>query len=70
MKTIVEEEGMMKYINLGTQVNKAVWDDDKSRWVLSLAKSSESEGMSEWDEECDVFLNGTGFLKSVKHDPV
>lgn len=65
MKMIVEEEGMMKYIKLGTQVTEARWDDEKSRWILHLVNAS-AGGTSEWDEECDFFLNGTGFLKYVK----
>ncbi len=67
MRTIVDEEGMMKYIKLKTQVIRADWDDEKSRWIIHLGRVGEKEGTfdEEWDEECDIFLNGTGFLKYV-----
>lgn len=65
-RTIVDEEGMMKYIHLRTRVTKAVWHEEKSKWVLHLVERDSSDDLvNEWDEECDVFLNGTGFLKYV-----
>ena len=60
MKGITVDEGLMKYIQLSTEVKKALWDDKKSKWILVLAKT---DGSKQWEEDCDVFLNGTGFLK-------
>ncbi|CAI4215880.1 unnamed protein product [Parascedosporium putredinis] len=39
MKEIVEEEGMMKHIQLRTEIKSAIWDEDKSKWVVKLSKS-------------------------------
>lgn len=64
MKDIVDEEGMMKYIKLNSEVTSATWDEGKSKWVVSLANKAPSAGGAlEWVEECDFLINGTGFLK-------
>lgn len=67
-RTIVEEEGMMKYIRLRTKVTNAVWDENLSKWILRLTETIDPGDTSsrEWEEECDLFLNGTGFLKYVE----
>jgi cation diffusion facilitator CzcD-associated flavoprotein CzcO len=65
-KNVVDEEGMMKYIRLKTAVSKAVWQEDKSKWVIHLVeRNANDEVVKEWDEECDMFLNGAGVLKYV-----
>jgi len=65
LKTIVDEEGMMRWIGLRTAVARAVWREEGSKWVLSLERSGEDgEVLERWDQECDVFLNGTGFLNA------
>lgn len=42
---------------------KATWDDERSVWRLVLQSTDSSK---EWEEECNVLLNGTGFLKLEK----
>lgn len=64
MKTIVEEEGMMKYINLEVAVTSAVWRDDISKWTVQLRRTRGAE-VTEWTEETDLLVSGTGFLKFV-----
>ncbi|KAH8586249.1 hypothetical protein B0O99DRAFT_703109 [Bisporella sp. PMI_857] len=61
MKSIAVDEGFMDYIQLNTEVKKALWNDDSSTWTLTLAKT---DGSEVWDEDCNVFLNGTGFLNA------
>lgn len=64
MRDIVDEEGMMEYISLRTAVTNAIWREDRSKWVITLAERDEQgEVVKEWDEECDLFLNGAGVLK-------
>ena len=66
MKNIVDEEGMMKYIQLRTQVTAATWNEDRSKWIVKLQRLYTPENPSdpqEWEEECDLLLNGCGFLK-------
>lgn len=58
MKGIVLDEGLDKYITLNTKVSRATWDETASKWRLVLKQHDR-----EWEEEFDVFLNGTGFLK-------
>lgn len=68
MKMIATEEDMYKYITLRTAVKKAVWNEEKSRWIISLAQSDEAGNVvREWDEEANLLLNGTGFLKYGFH---
>jgi cation diffusion facilitator CzcD-associated flavoprotein CzcO len=66
IRRVADEEGMMKYIRLKTAVSKAVWQEDKSKWVIHLVeRNANDEIVKEWDEECDMFLNGAGVLKYV-----
>lgn len=60
MKGIVMDEGLDRFIQLNTKVVKATWNDVKSVWVVSL---SSTDGSKQWEEECHVLLNGTGFVK-------
>lgn len=64
LKEIVDDEGMMKYITLNTSVLGATWNDVKSKWIVKLSQHGEGSS-KEWEEECDVLLNGCGFLKFV-----
>lgn len=65
-RMVVEEEGMQDYIRLRTAVTHAEWDEAKSKWIVRLAERDENDTIiREWDEECDMLLNGAGVLKSV-----
>ncbi|KAL2844102.1 dimethylaniline monooxygenase [Aspergillus pseudoustus] len=66
MKGAVDEEDMMQYIQLNTAIVGAEWDDYKSKWQVSLERKSPEDGavVAEWVDECDVLLNGTGFLNA------
>ncbi|KAJ5808608.1 hypothetical protein N7474_009877 [Penicillium riverlandense] len=61
LKGIVLDEGLDQYIQLQTKIVKASWDDTKSKWILVVSNATK-----QWEEECDVFLNGTGFLNHWK----
>lgn len=63
LKEIVDEEDMMKYITLNTSVNGATWDEQKSKWLVKLGQQVEGSPRKEWTEECDLLINGSGFLK-------
>lgn len=60
MKGIVLDEELDRYMTLNTEVKKATWDEQKSVWNIVLAST---DGSNQWEEECNVFLNGTGFVK-------
>ncbi|EEH37239.2 hypothetical protein PAAG_07795 [Paracoccidioides lutzii Pb01] len=67
MSDIVDEEGMMKYIHLRSKVTRAEWHEDKSKWVVHVEESNaEDKVVREWDDECDILLNGTGILNAWK----
>ncbi|GFN20563.1 hypothetical protein AtubIFM55763_005711 [Aspergillus tubingensis] len=64
LKQIVVEEDMMKYITLNTRVVSAIWNEEKSKWVVKLQQDTPC--VKEWEDECDVLINGAGFLNSWK----
>ncbi|PWY75017.1 dimethylaniline monooxygenase [Aspergillus heteromorphus CBS 117.55] len=64
LKQIAVDEGMMEYIQLRTRVVSATWDECKSKWVVKLRR--DGPDVAEWEDECDVFLNGSGFLNAWK----
>ncbi|OGM48707.1 dimethylaniline monooxygenase [Aspergillus bombycis] len=68
MRDIVDEEGMMKYIQLQSQLVSARWDDERSKWCIRVRREvpGDKEIFQEWSEECDLLLNGGGFLNSWK----
>ncbi|KNG86137.1 dimethylaniline monooxygenase [Aspergillus nomiae NRRL 13137] len=65
-KDIVEEENMMQYITLNTAVSGARWDNSRAKWIVKLSQRQEDGQTKEWQEECDVILNGSGFLNAWK----
>lgn len=60
LKAIATDEDMYKYITLNTTVINATWNETRAKWVLVLEHTDKSR---RWEEECDLFLNGAGFLK-------
>lgn len=68
MRRIVDEEGMMKYIHLRHKVIGASWNEQKSKWVVTIQNLNETDASGQPTEfvgEYDLFLNGGGFLKYV-----
>lgn len=58
----------MSYIHLRHQVIGAKWNEERSKWTVTIRKLDETdtEGQAiEIVDECDVLLNGGGFLKYV-----
>jgi cation diffusion facilitator CzcD-associated flavoprotein CzcO len=53
--------GVDKYTQLNTQVTKAVWNEDTGKWDLTLKGPN-----GEFNDSCDVLLNGTGILNAWK----
>ncbi|OBT58863.1 hypothetical protein VE04_00928 [Pseudogymnoascus sp. 24MN13] len=67
MKMIATKEDMYKYITLRTEVKEAVWKEERSRWIISLAQKDQAGNVvKEWHEDADLLLNGTGFLNAWK----
>ncbi|KAL2802816.1 dimethylaniline monooxygenase [Aspergillus granulosus] len=59
MRQIVDDEGMMSYIRLRHQVVEAKWNEERSKWVVSVHNLADG---TIFTDECDVLLNGGGFL--------
>ncbi|EGC46868.1 flavin-binding monooxygenase [Histoplasma capsulatum var. duboisii H88] len=67
LRDIVDEEDMMKYIRLRARVTRAEWREERSKWVVRVEESGEDGKVSRvWDDECEVLLNGNGFLNNWK----
>ncbi|KAL2802339.1 dimethylaniline monooxygenase [Aspergillus granulosus] len=63
MRKIVQDEGMMSYIRLRHQVIEAKWNEERSKWVVSVRNLADN---TVFTDECDVLLNGGGFLNAWK----
>jgi hypothetical protein len=62
----VVEEGLDRYITCNTEVKEAIWKEDISKWELRVAKlDGDGQSIKMWKEECDYFVNTTGFLKYI-----
>lgn len=65
-KGVVDEEGLMRWIRLSTEIVKAEWDEGKSKWKVRLRTTDKQGRQQEFDDECNVLLNGTGFVNKWK----
>lgn len=61
MRDIVDEEGLDDYIKLGTEVTSAVWNEEKSRWIVQSRQAGSGDEVRE--EEFHFLANASGFLK-------
>jgi hypothetical protein len=58
----------MPYIRLRHQVIRANWNEETSKWTIKIQKLDETDKdgqVIEVVDECDMLLNGGGFLKYV-----
>lgn len=62
-KGVVERHDLSKYIKLRHQVKHAEWLTDSGKWRVTIVRLDDGV---ETIEECDVFINAMGFLKSVQ----
>ncbi|KAJ7221713.1 FAD/NAD-P-binding domain-containing protein [Mycena pura] len=61
-RSLVDQFDLWKYINLQHEVINAEWDDDAKKWRLRIRGPDGNE----FDDDCDVFLNGGGVLNIWK----
>ncbi|KAK9898968.1 FAD/NAD-P-binding domain-containing protein [Cystobasidium minutum MCA 4210] len=59
---VVEDHDLAKYINLEHEVIKAEWQDDRSKWVVTVRGPDGRE----FTDEGDIFINASGILNSYK----
>jgi cation diffusion facilitator CzcD-associated flavoprotein CzcO len=48
-----------RYVSLGSQVNKAIWDEAGSKWTVSV--------QDQGDFECEILINSGGILNNVQY---
>jgi cation diffusion facilitator CzcD-associated flavoprotein CzcO len=48
-------------VKFNTKVKSATWDDDAGVWRLTLI----AQDGSEFEDQCEILINGSGVLKSV-----
>lgn len=60
MKKTVKKYSLDDCVQLQTKVVQAAWDEPSSKWRLKISHSGQEK-----EVECDVLINGSGFLKYV-----
>lgn len=58
MKDTAIKWDLEKFVSFNSRVNETVWDDDKGKWQVKVAKAGETK-----QDDCDVLINASGFLK-------
>ncbi|KAJ7796872.1 FAD/NAD-P-binding domain-containing protein [Mycena olivaceomarginata] len=61
-KSLVDKFKLLEYIKLNHEVLKAEWDDDAKKWRIQVR---DPDG-TEFEDDCDVFLNAGGVLNTWK----
>jgi cation diffusion facilitator CzcD-associated flavoprotein CzcO len=49
-----------------TEVKGCYWNEEKGQWTVKLKQQKEGEQPREFEETCDLLLNGTGILNNFK----
>lgn len=60
MKATAKKYSIEDYIKYNHSIRSASWDDVKGKWKICV----ENQGTT-FEDECDVFINAGGVLKSV-----
>lgn len=60
-KDTVEEYNLADLICLRHRVDHAQWDEDIGRWTLKITNLEDG---SQFEDQCDVFVNAMGFLNN------
>lgn len=61
-KGVVERHNLSRCIKLRHEVKHAEWLTDSGKWRVTIVRLDDGTQII---EECDVFINAMGFLKSV-----
>lgn len=62
LKDTVEGFQLGNMLHLRHLVTEARWNDDEGKWRLRITNLEDGK---QFEDECDVFVNAMGFLKSV-----
>ncbi len=58
IKRTVEKYNLAKHVQLNSKVLETIWDDEVGKWKIKV----EVDGVVK-EDEADILVNGTGFLK-------
>jgi len=64
IKRTVAKYKLDKYVSLKSKVLETVWDDEVGKWKIKVDVNG-----AVIEDEADVLVNGSGFLKSVISTP-
>jgi cation diffusion facilitator CzcD-associated flavoprotein CzcO len=68
---VIKRFGLAKYIKVNHQIASCRWDDARGKWKVKVqvvqpksdwGSKAPLEVLSEFEDECDVLLHGTGIL--------
>lgn len=61
IKRTSDKYTLAEHVRFQSKVTHATWDDALGKWGLKIRRGSE-----EIEDECDVLIDGSGFLKCVR----
>ncbi|KAJ5999337.1 hypothetical protein N7451_007147 [Penicillium sp. IBT 35674x] len=76
LENVVEKFDLRKYVTVCRKITGAVWNDEKQKWIVTSRNTDgrrtviSSKGVSDGEigedivEECDVFINASGYLNN------
>ncbi|PGG98430.1 hypothetical protein AJ79_08869 [Helicocarpus griseus UAMH5409] len=57
---------LRKYMTFNTKVTGAYWEEDQGEWRVTLVQVAPDGTEKEFEERCNVLLNGSGLLNNYK----
>ncbi|KAK3718844.1 hypothetical protein LTR37_004760 [Vermiconidia calcicola] len=63
---VCETFGLRKYMNFNTAVTGCYWNEEKGQWKVTLRQSTPGEEPRDFEDWCDLLLQGTGILNDFK----
>ena len=74
IESVAEQHGLLKYVKTSHMITGAIWNEETQKWSITVQKTngkelvkSKRDGNDDlvgqpFVEECDIFINATGFL--------
>ena len=63
---VCETFGLRKYMTFNTAVTGCYWNEEKGQWKVKLRQERPGEEPREFEDHCDLLLQGTGILNNYK----
>lgn len=58
IKRTAAKYNLTKNVQLKSKVIETIWDDEVGKWKIKVEHNGDI-----WDDEADILVNGSGFLK-------